>query len=58
MDRVGGGLKQFLAGNRKWNLSLLSRGDLMSLSELATKVTGIQLAHEVENEAVKKILDY
>ncbi|MCW4023897.1 MAG: glutamate synthase-related protein [Candidatus Bathyarchaeota archaeon] len=58
MDRVGVGLKQLLAGNRKWNLNLLARGDLMSLSELATKVTGIPLAHEVENDAVKKILDY
>jgi hypothetical protein len=57
-DRVGVGLKQLMAGNRKWKLDLLSRGDLMSLSEIATKVTGIPLAHEVENDAVKKILDY
>jgi hypothetical protein len=47
-----------MAGNRKWNLDLLTRGDLMSLSEIATKVTGIPLAHEVENEVVDKILDY
>ena len=58
MDRVGVGLKQLMAGNRKWKLDLLTRGDLMSLSEIATKVTGIPLAHEVENDAVKKILDY
>jgi glutamate synthase domain-containing protein 2 len=57
-DRVGVGLKQLMAGNRKWKLDLLTRGDLMSLSEFATKVTGIPLAHEVENDAVKKILDY
>jgi len=57
-DRVGVGLKQLLAGNRKWNLGLLCRGDLMSLSNLAEQVTGIPLAHEVENDAVKKILDY
>ena len=57
-DRVGVGLKQLMAGNRKWKLDLLSRSDLMSLSEIATKVTGIPLAHEVENDAVKKILDY
>jgi glutamate synthase domain-containing protein 2 len=58
MDRVGVGLKQLMAGNRKWNLNLLSRGDLMSLSTIATQVTGIPLAHEVENDAVKKILDF
>ncbi|MCL5878081.1 MAG: glutamate synthase-related protein [Candidatus Bathyarchaeota archaeon] len=57
-DRVGVGLKQLMAGNRKWNLSLLNRGDLMSLSNLAQQVTGIPLAHEVENDAVKKILDF
>jgi len=57
-DRVGVGLKQMMAGNRKWKLDLLSRGDLMSLSTIATQVTGIPLAHEVENDAVKKILDY
>ncbi len=57
-DRVGVGLKQMMAGNRKWKLDLLTRGDLMSLSTIATQVTGIPLAHEVENDAVKKILDY
>jgi hypothetical protein len=52
------GLKQLMAGNRKWNLSLINRSDLMSLSTIATQVTGIPLAHEVENDAVKKILDF
>jgi hypothetical protein len=47
-----------MAGNRKWKLNLLSRNDLMSLSEIATKVTGIPLADEVERDAVEKILDY
>jgi hypothetical protein len=47
-----------MAGNLKWNLGLLNRGDLMSLSTIATQVTGIPLAHEVENDAVQKILDY
>jgi len=56
-DRVGVGLRQLMAGNRKWKLDLLGRNDLMSLSELATKVTGIPLADEVEKEAVEKILE-
>lgn len=55
-DRVGVGLKQLMAGNRKWKLDLLSRNDLMSLSSLATKVTGIPLADEVEKDAVENIL--
>jgi hypothetical protein len=56
-DRVGVGLKQLMAGNRKWKLNLLGRGDLMSLSELATKVTGIPLADEVEKDAIERILE-
>ena len=51
-------MKQLMADNRKCKLDLLTRGDLMSLSTIATQVTGIPLAHEVENDAVKKILDY
>ncbi len=56
-DRVGVGLKQLMAGNRKWKLGLLGRNDLMSLSQLATKVTGIPLADEVEKDAVERILE-
>jgi hypothetical protein len=55
-DRVGVGLKQLMAGNRKWKLDLLGRGDLMSLSEIAAKVTGIPLADEVEKDALESIL--
>ncbi len=55
-ERVGVGLKQLLAGNRKWKLGLIGRNDLMSLSTLASKVTGIQLADEVEKEAIEEIL--
>jgi len=55
-DRVGVGLKQLLAGNRKWKLELVSRNDLMSLSERATKVTGIPMPDEFEKDAIEKIL--
>ena len=56
-DRIGVGLKQLLAGNRKWKLELINRNDLMSLNEMAAKVTGIPLPHEVEKDAVERILD-
>ena len=56
-DRIGVGLKQLLAGARKWRLDLINRNDLMSLSELAAKVTGIPLAHEAEADAIERILD-
>ena len=56
-DRVGVGLKQMMAGARKWKLDLLDRNDLMSLSERAAKVTGIPTADEVEKGAIEKILE-
>ncbi len=56
-DRVGVGLKQMMAGARKWRLDLLDRNDLMSLSERAAKVTGIPTADEVEKDAIEKILE-
>ena len=37
MDRIGMGLKQLLAGCRKWRLGLLSREDIAALTELAQK---------------------
>ena len=56
-DRIGVGLKQLMAGTRKWKLSLLERNDLMSLSERAAKVTGIPTVEEVEKGAIEKILE-
>ncbi|MEM3000337.1 MAG: glutamate synthase-related protein [Candidatus Bathyarchaeia archaeon] len=55
-DRIGVGLKQLMAGARKWKLDLLDRNDLMSLSERAAKVTGIPMADEVEKDAIERIL--
>jgi hypothetical protein len=46
-----------MAGARKWNLDLLDRNDLMSLSERAAKVTGIPTVDEVEKDAIDKILE-
>ena len=56
-DRVGVGLKQMMAGTRKWKLELLDRNDLMSFSERATKVTGIPTAEEAEKDKIEKILE-
>jgi len=55
-DRVGVGLQQLMAGARKWRLNLLSRSDLISLSERASRVTGIPLPEESEADIVERIL--
>jgi len=57
-DRVGVGLKQLLAGSRKWKLGLLSRDDLASLTERCAKVTGIPLVEEARREAFRNMLDF
>ncbi len=56
-ERVGTGLKQMMAGTRKWKLELPDRNDLMSLSERAAKVTGIPTAEEVEKDTIERILE-
>jgi len=55
-ERLGVGLKQLLAGSRKWKLNLITRKDLMALTERAHKVTGIPLAEDAEAEEMERIL--
>lgn len=55
-DRIGVGLRQLMAGARKWKLSLLGRDDLCSLTERARKVTDIPLLEDIETNAMEEIL--
>ncbi len=55
-DRIGVGLKQLLAGTRKWDLSLADRSDLASLTERAEKATGIPTMEKIETDVYDKIL--
>ena len=55
-DRIGVGLKQLMAGARKWKLELVDRKDLAALHERASKVTGIPMMEEVESELFEQIL--
>jgi len=57
-DRIAVGLRQLLAGSRKWKLDLLDRSDLASLTERCAKVTGIPLVEEARREAFASILDF
>ena len=41
-DRIGEGLKQLMAGTRKFKLSCIEREDINALTEYASKVTGIE----------------
>jgi len=55
-ERIKVGLMQLMAGTRKWKLNLLDRNDLVALTERASKVTGIPLVEEAEEEAIERIL--
>ncbi len=55
-DRVGVGLQQIMAGCRKWNLKVLHRNALFSLTERAWKATGIPLQEDSEAEVLEEIL--
>ncbi|MDI6883970.1 MAG: glutamate synthase-related protein [Hadesarchaea archaeon] len=55
-DRIGVGLRQLMAGARKWRLDLLDRSDLTALTENASKVTGIPTMDEVESDVFEQIL--
>jgi hypothetical protein len=55
-ERVGVGLMQLLAGSRKFKLNLLTRKDLMSLTERAAKVTGLPLPEDQDSDEMEKIL--
>jgi len=56
-ERIGVGLKQLMAGTRKWKLSLLDRNDIVSLTERAAKTTGIPLIEDMEQDMFERILD-
>ena len=55
-ERLGIGLKQMLAGSRKFKLNLIDRGDIASMSKLAAEVTGIPMLHELEADLFEEIL--
>jgi len=56
-DRIGVGLRQLMAGVRKWKLELLSRDDLAALTERASEVTGIPTVDKVEPEVFEQMLE-
>ncbi|MEW6192483.1 MAG: FMN-binding glutamate synthase family protein [Bacillota bacterium] len=55
-DRLAVGLKQLMAGARKFKLSAIERNDLVALTREAAEVTGIPYVMESDMEEVEKIL--
>jgi hypothetical protein len=55
-DKLKVGLQQIMAGARRFNVSVINRKDLMSLTEECAKVTGIPYLMECYREEALKIL--
>jgi glutamate synthase domain-containing protein 2 len=55
-DKLACGLQQFMAGARKFELSEISRGDLMAANRETAEVTGIPFMTDALDAEAKKIL--
>jgi glutamate synthase domain-containing protein 2 len=55
-DKLKVGLQQIMAGARRFNLSVIGRKDLMSLTEECARVTGIPYLMDCYREEALKIL--
>jgi glutamate synthase domain-containing protein 2 len=55
-DRLATGLRQLMAGARKFALNFIERSDLVSLTREAADISGIPYVMEADMEEVEKIL--
>ena len=55
-DKLAGGLQQFMAGARKFNISQINRNDLISANRETEEVTKIPFMTEALDEQAKNIL--
>jgi len=58
VDRLGEGLKQLMAGARKFRLDLLDRSDIKALTPYASQVTGIETIDANASRVIPGILEY
>ena len=56
-EKVRVGLQQIMAGARKWRTDLISRDDIASLTEEATRVTGVPYIMDAYREEALEIID-
>jgi glutamate synthase domain-containing protein 2 len=56
-EKIRVGLQQIMAGARKWSVNFISRADLASLTEEATKVTGIPYIMDAYKDEAIEIID-
>ncbi len=55
--RLSQGLRQLMAGNRKFALKYISRDDIAALTQDAANISGIPYITDIDKEEVEKILE-
>jgi len=55
-ERLAQGLRQFMAGNRKFGLEYIDRNDIAALTHEAADISGIQYVMDTDKEEAAKIL--
>jgi glutamate synthase domain-containing protein 2 len=56
-ERLAQGLRQLMAGSRKFSMEFLSRDDLAALTRNAAEVTGLPYVMDVDSPLIDEILD-
>jgi glutamate synthase domain-containing protein 2 len=56
-ERLAQGLRQLMAGSRKFALEFISRDDIAALTHEAEKISGIQYMMDADKKEVEKILN-
>ena len=54
--RLSQGLRQLMAGNRKFSLSYVTRDDIAALTKDSANISGISFILDVDKDEVEKIL--
>jgi glutamate synthase domain-containing protein 2 len=57
MQRIAQGMRQLMAGNRKFGLSYIERGDIAALTTDAAEISGIPYIMDVDADEVETILN-
>ena len=55
-ERLAQGLRQLMAGSRKFSLDYISRDDIAALTHEAADISGISFVLDVDKEQVEEIL--
>jgi len=55
-ERLAQGLRQLMAGSRKFSLKYISRNDIAALTHKASDISGIKYIMEIDKEEAEKIL--